>query len=62
MFQKVFGVTVSHLDELQLSKNLRVNNSELIVDCLVKDHVIYMLIHWVSNRSKSGNAILDDGF
>ena len=62
LLQEVLSIFISELNELQLSKNLRVDNSELVIDGLVEDHVVDMLIQWVTNHSKSSNTVLDYGF
>ena len=55
--QKVFGIFVSQLDELELSHDLRVDDSELVVDSLIEDQMVNVLVHRISDLSQSANTI-----
>ena len=55
-------VRISHLKESQLSKDLAVYNSKIIIDSLVEDHMVNNLIDLFSNCSNLFNTILVNVF
>jgi len=53
----VLGIIISELDELQLPQNLRVDQSEIIVNCLVKNHVVDVKIDLLTYRPNPLNSV-----
>lgn len=51
MVKQLQSIFVSHLDKSALSQDLRVNNSEVIVDGLIENHVVHELVYLLSDRS-----------
>jgi hypothetical protein len=50
LVNKMEGVLVSKLDEAQLSEDGRVNDSEVVFDCLVEDHMVNFFVDSFSHR------------
>ena len=57
LLQELQGVFVSQLDELELSQDLGVDDSQIIIDGLVEDHVIYMSVDLFSDCSNPFNTV-----
>ena len=57
LVQKLKGIIVSHLDKFQLTENLSVNDSQVIIYSLVEDHMIYYSVDLVTNCSESFDTI-----
>ena len=58
----MFSVSISYLNELKLSKNLSIYDTELVIHGLVENHVVDMLVQWVTRQSKTANSILFNDF
>lgn len=57
LLEELLGILVSQLDEPELSQNLCIHDSEIIVNGLVEDHMIDMSINDFSNGPDSLNTI-----
>ena len=56
--QQVHGINISHLNESKLSKDLGVDDSEVVVYGLVEDHVVDKTINLLTNGPYLFNIIL----
>ena len=61
-FEEMKCINISHHDHLELTKNLSINDSEIIINSLEEDHMVDMNVEWVSNSSQSINTIFRNVF
>ena len=57
LLQELLSILVSQLDEPELSQNLCIHDSEVIVNCLVEDHVVNVGVDDLTNCSDSLDAV-----
>ena len=50
-------INVSHHDHFKLAKDLSINNSEIIINCLKENHVVNVHIEWITDSSESFDAV-----
>lgn len=55
--QQVHGVTVTKLHESQMAKDRGIYDSQVVVDCLVEDHVVDKLVHLLTGLSKLVDSV-----
>lgn len=56
-FEEMKCINISHHDHLELTKNLSINDSEIIINSLEEDHMVDVNVEWISNSSQSINTI-----
>lgn len=57
LLKKLLSILISQLDEPELSQNLCIHDSEVIINCLVEDHVVNMSIDDLTNCSNSLDTV-----
>ena len=60
LLKELLGILVSQLDEPELSQNLCINDSEVIINCLVEDHVVDMGVDDLTDCSNSLDTVYID--
>ena len=57
LHQEVFSVSISQLDHSKLTEDLCINYSKLIINSLVKHHVVHEGIYLLTDSTKSVNTV-----
>ena len=57
LLEELLSILISQLDEPELSQNLCIHDSEVIINCLVEDHVVNMSIDDLTNCSNSLDTV-----
>jgi len=62
LFQELNGILISHLKELEVAHDLGVDNSEVIIDCLIEDQVVADGVQLLILGSQSLDSVVVDIF